>query len=185
MNNWEISTLMRTHPSTRSMFGGVYAKNTLPSVARDRKPVGYIVNTEEDWKMGEHWICLYFPLNGLPEYFDSFNFKPLAEFEFILGNTYRLPHSRIPSLQNYNTTVCGQYCLYYLCMRYVFNFSMDDILRELLYLKMYEEDVGVLTSGKLLTVTDLYVNKFVERYFGVEYDVFDERFLLDRLSLLL
>lgn len=91
-------------------FRGVYALDKLPPMNHQR-PALYVANTQDSCKIGHHWICIYFPSKGLPEFFDSFARKAFApEFRRLLGNTYR--HNRL-FLQSPISDACGHHVVYY------------------------------------------------------------------------
>lgn len=162
MNNREIEFLLTRNPATRSVFAGVFARNTLPGKPRARKPYAYIVNTANAETSGEHWICIYHPVVGIPEYFDSYGMDAPKIFELFMSNRYK---KSVVRLQHQLTTVCGQYCLYYICMRSVYHKSMDEIL-------------GILYGERKLN-SDVYVNHFVEEFFLGDFDVQDLDFMIN------
>ena len=77
-----------------------------------------MVNTDSHDKPGTHWVCLYV-VPPVVEYFDSYGVKPFLPE--ILNFTDR-PQSRAVwnpfDYQALNTTVCGQYSVYYLLQRH-------------------------------------------------------------------
>lgn len=164
MNNIEISALINHHPNMRIPFGGVYAVNTLPKTPEMRRPLIYIVNTAPSFTKGDHWTCIYFGVDDIPEFFDSYGFSPKLEFELFMGKPYR---KNITQLQGFFSTVCGQYCMFYLYMRYICHMRMDDILGFLLQ--------------KGSKQADEYVNRFIEQAFRTDQDVVNTSFLIDRL----
>ena len=80
------------------------------------KPTFIVVNNKSSHHEGEHWLAMYFPSVGRPEFFDSLGRGVKyyhTSFENLLvrngpnyiENKYRL--------QNYNTNTCGMYCVYF------------------------------------------------------------------------
>jgi hypothetical protein len=57
MNTLKIDHVLKTHPSTRNVFKGVYARNRLPR--RLNVPSALIGNTDPDDRPGTHWVALY------------------------------------------------------------------------------------------------------------------------------
>lgn len=163
MNNLQIEYLMRKHPIARNVFAGVYALDTLPLVPRKLRPAAYIVNTENSYLGGEHWIAIYMPITEPPEYFDSFGMNAHPIFERFMGNMYRKHYSY---LQNPISTVCGQYCIAYIFMRYVCRKTMDDIIT------FFERESDA----------DHFINSFVERVLGTDLDIYDINFLRRELN---
>lgn len=165
MNNHEIEKLFKTHPNLSSVYAGVFAKDLIPDKIRNRLPAAYIINTGNSSSPGEHWICIYAPLRGYIEYFDSYALRVPNVFKTFMNYCYR--RSNI-SVQGIVSTVCGQYCLYYICMRYVFHKSMKDIIIHL---------------DSLGDRSDEHVNSFVEMFFSLDLDVIDEQFLKERFKI--
>ena len=92
-------------------FGGVYSINEIPHTLQ--AGYFYIFNTAPSWHPGEHWISVY---SG-----DEIEcFDPLAE-----KDTFQEFKALIPGLKRTNntpvqhilSTSCGEYCLFYICMR--------------------------------------------------------------------
>jgi len=91
-------------------FRGVYALDELPK-QNDKRPALYVVNSEPSCMKGEHWIAIYFPKQGLPEFFDSFARTAFApELRQLLGNVYL--HNR-KARQSPTSDTCGQHVVYY------------------------------------------------------------------------
>ena len=62
MNTLEIDHVLKTHPSTRNVFKGIYARNRLPR--RSNVPSALIGNTDPDDRPGTHWVALYIDANS-------------------------------------------------------------------------------------------------------------------------
>lgn len=166
MNNLEIDYMMQKHPLLRNVFAGVFAIDTLPAVPRKIRPAAYIVNTDKSYQSGEHWICVYFPISSSAEYFDSFGMEANLIFEQFMGGVYR-KHETF--LQNPLSTVCGQYCIAYIFMRYVCRKTMEDII--LFFHRMYD--------------SDKIINTFVEQILGTDLEVYDISFLREQFGKIL
>ena len=69
MNTLEIDHVLKTHPSTRNVFKGAYAKNRL--LGRLSVHSALIRNTEPDDRpddrQGTHWVALYIDANSRGE----------------------------------------------------------------------------------------------------------------------
>ena len=106
MNTQQLKEALKDVPG----FRGVFALDQLPKVNKQR-PSLYVVNTHPSCKEGEHWVAIYFPTEGTPEFFDSFARKAFAtELRQLLGNVYR--HNRL-MLQSPTSDTCGQHVIYY------------------------------------------------------------------------
>lgn len=108
MNASQIICKLRDY----SQFIGVFASDELPLTVA-RKPSLYIVNTDVATGPGLHWVAFFFPIDGVPEFFDSTAHPPghyHASFQRFLGSTYKFPKIR---LQDFQAKTCGHYCIFY------------------------------------------------------------------------
>lgn len=96
---------------------GTFAIDTIPYF--EVRPGRWcVVNTHPLAKMGEHWVALFYDKKGGAEYFCSYGRPPKARFMKILKKIFPPNYKRnLIQLQSPNTTVCGQYCIYYLYYR--------------------------------------------------------------------
>lgn len=93
---------------------GVFAANRLPH--NYALPAAFIANTDGDTKPGTHWIAFFVPSRGTMEYFDSYGLPPLVDDHVrFLGTKTTIRNDK--TLQDITSTVCGEYCLLYLCTR--------------------------------------------------------------------
>ena len=101
---------------------GVFARDELPDLSRERRPFALVLNTDPREKPGQHWLSIFGPINKPLELFDSFGLSPV-----LYGLDYlSSKHSRV-QLQSWNSALCGNYCLYYLYLR-SHNLSFDYIV---------------------------------------------------------
>ena len=97
-------------------FGGVRPSDMLQNCEVNKF---YIVNTDPSTKPGQHWVAVYLK-RGCCEFFDSLGQAPAQysknfnDLLFIHGPSYMYTNYR---LQNYGSSVCGQYCIFYIMMR--------------------------------------------------------------------
>ena len=68
MNTLEIDHVLKTHPITRHVFKGVYARNRLPISLSE--PSALIGNTDPYDRPGTHWVALCIDANSRGEYYD-------------------------------------------------------------------------------------------------------------------
>lgn len=115
MNTLEIWNALASNTYTNNYFKGVYPLDRIPQIIKN-KPALLIVNLDKSNSPGSHWVAIYLPIKGNPEYFDSFGIKPLHnEFlEFFKKNKYTRVLYNKTQLQDFASTVCGQYCCVYL-----------------------------------------------------------------------
>ena len=158
MNNREISRFMKSHPRTKGIFVSTHAADSLPNKPRTKLPSAYVINTLKRHQPGEHWVHIYFPITGPPEYYDSFGFSPREDFKKFLGEDY-IYNKRF--IQYPFSSVCGQYCMYFILMRSM-NRSMPGIISQ-------------FTEDNL--ENDIMVNYEIEASFNVDLDIFDSDFI--------
>ena len=83
MKSSQIQKALQFHPQTKSTFGGVFARNKVPTIPK-RKYISYVVNTDPSHKPGEHWVAFFFTPSEV-YYFDPYGIPP-ARFERILNS---------------------------------------------------------------------------------------------------
>ena len=76
-----------------------------------------MVNTDQMELHGTHWIAIYFNEQIKGEFFDFYRKHPIHYnkhfLDFLNINVIGLEHNKI-QLQSAFSTVCGQYCVYFL-----------------------------------------------------------------------
>ena len=97
---------------TLSKFRGVFASDKLPvHVPVDQ----FCICNTDTWKNeGKHWILIYFPPEGVTEFFDPLGNRPSAEFVRFMGDTYLYNTKRYQPL---NSNTCAYYCLFFAFMK--------------------------------------------------------------------
>jgi hypothetical protein len=142
-----------------------YAADTLPVNPRLQRPASYVTNLSPLNSPGTHWVCFFFPLNGLPEYFDTFALDvPLAFREF-MGTSYKHNNNII---QNPFSTACGQHVIYYIWQRCK-NIPMEQILN--------------LYSKNDLLLNDVVVNHILNINFGLQLNIINKEFINEQIML--
>lgn len=119
MNTSQLIQVMEKAPKSRNKFCGVYASDTLPSVI-EHFPCGLIVNTDPQSQKGSHWLAMYFPSEDRGEFFDSYGNSPdfyREKFEIFLNNHSRVWSYNRRCLQSFDSSTCGQFCLYFIINR--------------------------------------------------------------------
>lgn len=98
--------------------------NYLPRIIK-KYPSAFIVNTENSFETGEHWIVLYFPFEGgLVEYFDSFGRAPSKKkFSTHVNEEKLYIHNHNIWLQNPLSSTCGYFCLLFIYFRVKLGFD--------------------------------------------------------------
>ena len=122
MNTLEIDHVLKTHPSTRNVFKGVYARNRLPRRLN--------VPSDTDDRPGTHWVALYIDANSR-EYYDPTGRSPFsrAYVNFTNKHCTSWTYNTI-RVQEEGSTVCGHHCIFYLIHRCAGK-SMGDVSRTL------------------------------------------------------
>lgn len=116
MNTHQIMDILLNDKDMRNQYGGVWAANALKSPRKITRPKLYIVNTDESNLPGSHWVLFYIPREGYPEFFDSLGRKPYdyhPYFERFLLSYDKSYMQNVKRLQNYESTLCGAYCIFY------------------------------------------------------------------------
>ena len=110
MNTLQILKVLEQDRYVRPLFNGVFAIDQLPKCENG----AYVVNTAKSTHPGQHWVAVYVTGNKV-EYFDSYGGEPSSH----LKRWWRKrswTYNAVP-LQSALTSVCGQYCIYYLIHR--------------------------------------------------------------------
>ena len=100
-----------------SAFGGTYPRDLIPHRLRPYERA-VVINTDKHDQPGTHWVCVYV-VPPVVEYFDSYGFRHfLPEILDFIERHQSTPVWNPFDYQSLNTTVCGQYCVYYLLQRH-------------------------------------------------------------------
>jgi hypothetical protein len=132
-------------------FLGVYAIDRLPPDLPQRRPLMMICNTDPHDKKGEHWVAIYFGVNGGGEYFDSFGRLPEHIISSYLNKNCSVWTYNERQLQSVVSYFCGQYCIFYCLYRSV-GYDLDNIL------KCFGKDTGL---------NDWFVHDFICRMLNI------------------
>ena len=119
MDVQRIEAVVKTDVITSRKFCGVFAEDTLPRKIHSY-PCGYIVNTDPISKPGKHWVAFYFQSSHEGEFFDSYGRAPVnysRQFVNFLNRNSSAWNSNHKELQSLFSTVCGEYCIFYLMHR--------------------------------------------------------------------
>ena len=98
--NFEI----QKHYHNQPRFNGVYARDNLANM----KDGVYVINLDEYYDIGTHWIALYV-LNNVA-YFDSFGVEHIpGEIKAVIGN--KNIKIKIFRIQAYDLIISRQFCI--------------------------------------------------------------------------
>ena len=164
MNNVSITRILTGHKTTQNIFKGVFPSDQIPLSRPKFKPVCYVANIDPARFAGSHWVALYLTPEGENEYFDSYGLPPiLPRFLKLLRFDYRYNATQLQSLKS---TVCGQYCVFY-----VWRKSLGESL---------ERIINYFTDER--HENDLIVNQIVEDEFNVDLDVVSPDFIYSQMA---
>lgn len=169
MNTIDILRIVKEDPKIMTRFKDVLPKDKLPKKI-SQFPSTYIVNTDSSGQSGRHWVVFDFQSSYYAEFFDSYGNHPknLAnEFVTFLNQNAKVWKFNQRILQGQFSSVCGQYCIYYLYHK-CRNVSLSTILGD------FTKDTDV---------NDCLVNDFVNVRFQKNLAVFDFEFLVDQIAL--
>ena len=111
MNSKEIHDYMMQDKYIREHFLGVFPVNKIPKVIPNSSIL--IVNQDRSDEEGSHWIVLHYIKNNVVEHFDSLGKRPLKDIHNLLISKYKSYKYNNKRIQNFNTSTCGLFCLYY------------------------------------------------------------------------
>lgn len=168
MNSHTIARCLTQDRFTNNAFRGVFPCDLLFKFAKilENTDNSYVCNTADSFSSGDHWIAIHINREGIGEYFDSYGLHPTDIFtQFLNFHSVKWTFNTT-QLQSPFTTVCGQYCIYWLHekgMGHASDIVMDN-------LKLLNGDKHVLD----------FVNK---HYIGVaKKQLLDRVFLKEQIS---
>ena len=167
MDSREIALVLSRDRFTRHHFRGVFASDELPRQTLPR-PSALVVNTDPSTKPGRHWLAVYITRDGTAEYFDSYGRTPwLPSVQSFLAKNGKGAVYNHRRLQGIFSTVCGQYCTFFLMHR-CRGWNMATILN------LFSND---------LSENDRAVNEFIRtRFPSIDTEVYDGPFLRQQIS---
>lgn len=119
MNTDQLEKIISNDKIANAKFCGVFAENNLPKHL-ETFPCGFIANTDPEFKPGQHWVAFYFSSMEHGEFFDSYGQPPQfysnRYLQFLIKNSRRWICND-KKLQGAFTSVCGEYCIFYLLHR--------------------------------------------------------------------
>ena len=169
MNTKELLRSVQSDDIVRQTFGGVLPRDKLPKKILKDFPVSFIVNTDSSRGPGQHWVAFYLESPHYGDFFDSYGYPPeqlAEEFEvFLTRNVGNWEHNP-KKVQGDFSTVCGQFCLFYLHHR-CRGYDMRQIIR------MFRQDPEI---------NDAMVNRFVNDAYDANFETIDLEYLTDQIA---
>lgn len=119
MNTIQLHNITSLDSKLKESVKGVFASNQLPPRVFTY-PSAYIINTHPSYMPGEHWICIWFDNNTDGDFFYSFGNTPLSFDDdiayFLFDNCSNYVYNN-RAIQQYKSSTCGYYVLFYLLMK--------------------------------------------------------------------
>lgn len=156
MNTIEITQCLKSV----SGFKGVFASDLVPKI----KTGCFVVNTVPSSESGQHWIC-FTVQNGKMYACDPYGRDPFTYphlHHFLNNYSYN-----IKRIQSTFSSVCGQYCVYFL-YQYALGKTHSEILS---------------AFGENLEENDIYVANWLNEKFDLSLPVIDLEFSLSQIAL--
>lgn len=152
MDTQQITHILSSHVKTKNAFLGVFPSDQLPQNIPNF-PACFVANTDTSNKAGLHWVAFYLHSPDELCFMDSYG-NPPSYFKGGIENYVKKYHHVVYNpmkLQSNVSSVCGQYCIYFLYSK-CNNRSMSDFLLS-------------FVSNELCN--DLKVHHFVTKHFKV------------------
>ena len=143
---YTLARFLKDDYKTRPMFYGVYPVDQLPQRRLSQtRPCIFIVNTDESYGPGKHWILIFLSSDYRGVYFDSFgrDVEDGRIFKFLEINCHQYEYNDTP-LQGVLSSTCGHYCLY-VAKRLARGHSLKYILRSFRVFRPYFNDQYVVS----------------------------------------
>jgi hypothetical protein len=163
MNSLQIETALFADKMCKNIFAGTFSSDTLPE---KEYPGAYIANTDTASQPGQHWVAFYCDELNKLEVFDSYGYNPAIYSPFLknwIGNDFLIQSNC--KLQGPDSTVCGQYCMFFVLLR-CHGISYQDI-------------ISALTRNT--TYNDKFVCKFINKYCRLNTKIRDTTFVIQSL----
>jgi hypothetical protein len=145
MNTLEIRRALSLNGITgKTKFIGVFPADNLPRKSQIiTYPSCLVANTDTSLGSGEHWVAVHLIDEYSTEYFDSYGQHPKLQpriYNFLKQwGSQSIKHSPT-ELQSGMSSVCGQYCIFYLIMRTAHSLTTSQITSALDSLPTYKAD---------------------------------------------
>ena len=115
MNGDQIEKILaQSLACTRTHFLGVFARDQLPTPSK--YPACFVANTDPISLPGTHRVAFFYHSPTHLEFFDSYG-EPPDFYNFPISKKITSLTTNSYPLQSLRTSVCGQFCVYYLFQR--------------------------------------------------------------------
>ena len=122
----KITNILSNDPFSKSCFIGVFPRDKLPELTS--YPTCFVVNTDPSYKVGEHWLGMYFDRYRKCYFFDSFRNEPdyFKLDQFVNKNSVEV-ESNYYQIQDFFSNTCGHYTVFFILL-ITRGFSLKEIL---------------------------------------------------------
>ena len=169
MNTEELLRCVQSDNVLRQNFKEVLPRDKLPKKVVKQFPVSYIVNTDTSREEGKHWVTVYLENDEWRDFFDSYGNPPSSlaeEFEKFLKRNVVSYSFKDRRLQGAYSTVCGQFCLFYLYHR----------------CRVYYTREIIRMFGKDADINDVLDNKIINEKYDAQFKVTDLEYLVNQIA---
>ena len=144
MNTDQLNVCLRNIP----IFCGTWASDELSHLKMKKHPYCIVANTDLKTGKGKNWVGFYVE-KGSIDFFDTYGRDVLPCFKYFLNKRRKYKYNK-KRIQSYGSSVCGEYCIYFLYQRYK-GLSMSQI-------------VNKFSNNSLLN--DYYIKVWMRNKFG-------------------
>ncbi|MBM3938634.1 MAG: hypothetical protein FJ333_08300 [Sphingomonadales bacterium] len=129
----------------KTQFEGIFSYDTIPKHFKNRNFI--IVNTDISSGPGKHWFCIV-KNNGMIECFDSLGVTTAKQSflrnHFAIRGITHVTFNVTP-VQPLDSTLCGQFVLYFLFERYHnLDMTFDDLLNDIFTLDLERNNTQII-----------------------------------------
>ena len=149
-------------------FCGVFPADKVPKKL-SKFPVCLVVNTDPSSQPGTHWLAAYIDSMGRGEQFDSFGRVPAKNSplsQLLTASCGSKWHYNEERIQEYCSSVCGHYCIYFLLQRNR-GVPMSEIIR--------------VFSERDYAENDSLITDWVNDHFDIDTDTYNLDFILNQV----
>ena len=118
MNSLQIKEILLNDKFSKKYFKKVIAIDQLPQSKNKIKNSAFVINTDEHYKEGQHWIAIFYTKNRKCEFFDSFGMGPkFYGLDNFLRKTSYSCYTNKSAIQSIISEYCGIYCVLFILFR--------------------------------------------------------------------
>jgi hypothetical protein len=118
MNSLQIREILKNDKYSKYYFKKVIAIDQLPQCCNKIKTSAYVINTDEHYKQGQHWVAIFYTKKRTCEFFDSFGMGPeFYGLDKFISKTSNSCITNNIALQSFISEYCGYYCILFILLR--------------------------------------------------------------------